>query len=148
MYSLSDLDVAKACETPYEFEVKDDDTGKGTGIFLSVIGGHAQVIADFIAKKLNERRTAEAMAEKRDPRGKRPHVFQVEEDIEYNIEQIALRVVGWRGISDPYSHAAAVKLCTINPSIKDQVLAVSEDLKKYPTRFSTSSASSSGNQPG
>ncbi|MDO8313081.1 MAG: hypothetical protein Q7T25_14195, partial [Sideroxyarcus sp.] len=66
MYSINDLDVAKACEAPFEFEVKDDETGKGTGIFVSVVGGHAQVVKDFIAKKLNERRTAEAMAAKRD----------------------------------------------------------------------------------
>ena len=61
MYSLDDLDVTKRCEIPFEFEVIDDVTGKGTGIFLTIIGSHAQVIADFTAKELNERRVAEAM---------------------------------------------------------------------------------------
>lgn len=149
MFSIDDLDIAKACETPYEFEVKDDETGKGTGFFLSVIGAHAQVVTDFTAKRLNERRHADAMHEKRDPRGKNPNVHLVEEDIQFSTELVALRVVSWRGeIKEPYSHDNAVRLCTINPSIKEQILAVSEDLKKYPTRFSTLSVSTSGSLPG
>ena len=132
MFSINDLDVAKACETPFEFEVKDDETGKGTGIFISVIGGHAQVIADYVAKSLNERRTAEAMAIKRDPRGKQTHVVPVEDDIEYSIEQTAIRITSWRNISDPYSPEAAIKLCKVNPTIKDQVFAKSEELKNFP----------------
>lgn len=135
MFSIDDLDIAKACETPYEFEVTDDVTGKGTGLFLSVIGAYAQAVTDFTAKKLNERRRADAMAEKRDPRGKNPNVHLVEEDIEFSTELVALRVVGWRGMKEPYSHENAVRLCTINPSIKEQILAVSENLKKYPTNF-------------
>jgi len=149
MFSLDDLDIAKACETPYEFEVTDDETGKGTGFFLSVIGAHAPAVTEFTTKRLNERRHADAMAEKRDPRGKNPKVHMVEEDIQFSTELVALRVVAWRGeIKEPYSHENAVRLCTINPSIKEQILAVSEDLKKYPTRFSTNSVSTSDIQPG
>lgn len=148
MYSINDLDVTKSCETGYEFEVTDDVTGKGTGLFLTVIGGHAQRIADFTKKSLNERRLADAMAEKRDPRGKNPKVHLVEEDIEFSTELVAMRIIGWRGISDPYSHENAVKLCTVNPPIKEQVLARSEDLKNFPSPFSTASSSTSDSPPG
>lgn len=147
MLSLNDLDVSKACEVACEFEVTDEATGKGTGIFLRVIGGHAQVIADFEKKELNARRVAEVMAEKRDPRGKNPKVVSIEEDIEFSTELIAMRVVGWRGIEEPYSHENAVKLCTINPPIKEQILAKSNDLKNFPTPFSKNSASTSGIAP-
>ena len=41
MFKLDQLDQAKACEIPYEFELIDDATNEGIGIFLSVIGGHA-----------------------------------------------------------------------------------------------------------
>ena len=144
MFSLDDLDVAKACEIEHEFEVTDDATGKGTGIFLTVIGGHAQVIADYSKKFLNERRVADAMHEKRDPRGKKPNVHLVDEDIEFSTELVAMRITKWRGIIEPYSHENAVKLCTINPPIKEQVLAVSEDLKNFPTPFTTKPVSTSG----
>lgn len=148
MISLNDLDVSKACEVAHEFEVTDDATGKGTGIFLTVIGGHAPVLAEYSKKTLNERRVADAMHEKKDPRGKRPNVHLVEEDIEFSTELVAMRIVKWRGIAEPYSHENAVRLCTINPPIKEQILAVSEDLKNFPTPFTVSSASSSGTQPG
>lgn len=148
MLSLNDLDVTKSCENGYEFEVTDDATGKGTGIFLTVIGGHAQVIVDFAQKWSNDRRRADAMAEKRDPRGKNPIVHTVEEDIEFSTEIVAMRIVAWRGISEPYSHENAVKLCTINPPIKEQILKVSEDLANFPIPFTKSSPSSSDTQPG
>lgn len=147
MLSLNDLDVTKSCEIEHEFEVVDDATGKGTGIFLTVIGGHAQRIVDFTKKEMNARRVAEAMNHKRDPRGKSPVVVKIEEDIEFSTELVAMRVTGWRGIEEPYSHENAVRLCTINPPIKEQILAVSEDLKNFPTPFSTNSGSTSGTPP-
>jgi hypothetical protein len=147
MLSLNDLDVTKACDVEHEFEVVDDNTGKGTGFFITVIGGHAQRVLDYTKKALNERRVAEVMAQKRDPRGKNPKPIPVEEDIEFSTELVALRITNWRGISDQFSHENAVKLCTINPPIKEQILAVSEDLKNFPTPFSKSSDSTSGTAP-
>lgn len=141
MFSINDLDVKKSCEKGFEFEVTDDNTGKGTGIFLTVIGGHAQVIADFTKKTLNERRITDAMAEKRDPRGKRLHVYKVEEDEIFSTELIAMRIIAWRGIKEEYSHENAVKLCTINPPIREQILKASEDLTNFPIAFTENSAS-------
>lgn len=138
MFSLNDLNITKSCEQGFEFEVTDENTGKGTGIFLTVIGAHAQRILDFTKKSLNERRIAEAMAEKRDPRGKQPRARPIEEDIEFGTELVALRVIGWRGIKEEYTHERAVELCTINPTIKEQILAKSEDLSNFPTVAPTS----------
>lgn len=134
-FSLDDLDQARVCDTPFEFEVTDDATGKGIGIFLSVIGGQAKRITDLTTKTLNERRIAEAMAQKTDPRNKRPHehVVPIEDDLEFTTELVAIRVVGWRGrIKEPYSHANAVKLCKTNQPIRDQILEKSENLKNFP----------------
>lgn len=147
MYSLNDLDVTKSCEVEHEFEVKDETTGKGTGIFLTVIGSHAQCIQDFTKQEMNARRVAEAMNHKRDPRGKAPVVVKIEEDIEFSTRLIAMRITAWRGIQEPFSLENAIRLCTINPPIKEQILAVSEDLKNFPTPFSTSSGSTSGTAP-
>lgn len=134
MYSINDLDLRKSCEQGFEFEVADDATGKGTGIFLTVIGSHAQSILDFTKKELDSRRVAEAIAEKRDPRGKNPQakVIPIGNDFEFSTAVIALRVTGWRGISEPCSHENVVRLCTINPLIKEQILKVSDDLSNFP----------------
>lgn len=144
MYSIDDLDQGKACETPFEFEVKDDFSGKGVGVFLSVVGAHSTRVVNLVEKTVDERRVADAMAEKRDPRGKQIHTRPVKEDIDYSTELVAIRVVAWRGIKEEYSPAAAIKLCTINPTIKEQILAVSENLKNYPTVAPMLSDSTSG----
>ena len=126
--SLADLDVNKQCEAGFEFEVTDDATGKGTGIFLTVIGAHAAVVQAYAKKHANEQRRFDAMQEKR---GKKGAVRTVEEDIEFGFEMAAIRVTGWRGISDEFSTEGAIRLCTINPPIKEQILKVSEDLGNF-----------------
>ncbi len=66
VYSLAQLDQPKACETPYEFEVK-DDSDQPTGFFLSVIGGQAKVVTDFIFARAQAQRVQEALDKKADP---------------------------------------------------------------------------------
>lgn len=130
MYSINDLDFTKSCEQHYEFELVDVSAGKGTGIHVTVIGGHAKRISDFTKKVLNENRVKEAMQEKIGTAAK-PRL--IEDDIAFSTELVALRIVGWRGeISDPYSHENAIRLCTVNPPIKEQILKASDDLSNFP----------------
>ena len=69
-FSLDQLDVTKQSEAGYEFEVLDDATGKGTGIFLTVIGAHAPAVQNFTKKALNARRVFDEMQEKRGKKAK------------------------------------------------------------------------------
>ena len=128
MFSLADLDVTKQSEAGFEFEVQDDSTGKGVGVYLTVIGAHAPAVQKFTSKKLNERRVFDEMNERR---GKKGQVRKIEDDVEFGIELAAIRIVGWRGISDDFSAANAVQLCTVNPTIREQILKVSEDLANF-----------------
>jgi len=148
MLSLKDLDVTKLADVPFEFEVIDEVSGKGIGVFLSVIGGHSQEILDLIKEESNAQRTQEALAEKRDPRNKQIKVRPVEKDIEYSTKLVAIRVKGWRGIQEEYSPEGAIELCTTNPPIKEQILAKSEDLKNFMKPFTTKPASTSDTPPG
>lgn len=148
MFSLKDLDVTKLADVPYEFEVIDEITGKGTGVFLSVIGDHSQSILERIQRHENDQRIADAMQAKTDPRGKLVHVVKFEDDVRYSTELVALRVKAWRGITEPYSPEAAIELCSINPPIKEQILACSRDVKKFSTPFMTKPVSTSDTPPG
>ncbi len=127
-FSLDQLDLTKQCEGGFEFEVTDDATGKGTGIFLTVIGSHAPAVQNFTKKALNERRRFDEMQEKR---GKKAVTRSIEEDMEFGTELTAIRVVGWRGISDPFTPEGAIRLCTINPPIKEQILKASDDIANF-----------------
>lgn len=148
MRSLKDLDVTKLADVPFEFEVTDELTGNGIGLFLSIIGDHSQEILDVIKAHENAARTAEAMAAKSDPRGKQLRVVKFEDDVEYSNELVAIRVKGWRGIVEPFTPAGAIELCRINPPIKEQILAKSKDLKNFMTPFSAKPAATSATAPG
>jgi hypothetical protein len=129
--SLNDLDITKQCEGGFEFEVTDDNDGKGTGVFLTVIGAHAPAVLEFTRKALNKRRIFDEMQEKR---GKKSQSRSIEDDIEFSTELVAVRVTGWRGISDEFSPAGAIRLCTINPPIREQILKASEDLANFTSK--------------
>lgn len=127
MLSLSDLDVTKKSNEGFEFELT-DEAGKPIGVYLTVIGAHSQPVQQFVANKLNARRREEALAERR---GKKPDMRPIEEDIEFANELAAARIVGWRGISDEYSAANALRLVSTNPNVKEQVLRESENLSNF-----------------
>jgi hypothetical protein len=125
--SLNDLNIAKKCEGTYEFEYVKPSTGKGTGVFITVIGSQAPKVQNWIRKTLNDRRSREAMLVKRGKEITRT----VEDDEEFSNEAAAIRVVGWRGITEEYDHDLAVQLVSTNPEIRDQVFEASNDLSHF-----------------
>ena len=128
LFSLDDLDLTKKCAEGFEFEVTDDATGTGTGLYLTVVGGHAQKVIDWTRKTINARRVFDEMQEKR---GKKAQTRTVEEDMQFAVELAAIRVVAWRGLSDECTHENVMRLCEINPPIREQILKASEDLANF-----------------
>lgn len=126
-FSLADLNLQKKCEDAVEFEPT-TSTGKGLGIFLTVLGAHAPAVQRWVNKSLNERRRAEALQVRR---GKNGDIRPIEEDIDFGIEVVAIRITGWRGITEEFSPENALKLCQINPEICAQVRETSEDLANF-----------------
>jgi len=125
--SIDDLDLCKASETPYEFEYL-DASGKGTGIFLLVIGAQSDKVKKWRNARINQQRQIEALNEKRK---RDPELRSVEDDIQFGVEYISIRIVGWRGISTPWTPENALKLCTINDEILDQVSKASETITNF-----------------
>ena len=125
--SINDLNVTTKCESGYEFEYLDEN-GKGTGVMLTVIGAHAPAVQKWVNTQLNQRRKHEAMQAKR---GKNVDVRSIEDDIEFGVEFMAIRITGWKGITEPYTPDNALRLCEINPLIVEQVKAASEELANF-----------------
>jgi hypothetical protein len=125
--SLADLNLTKQCEQSAEMEVK-TVRGKGTGIVLSVLGAHAPEIQKWINKELNNRRREEALQAKL---GKHASIRMIEEDIDFGMGVVAIRITGWRGISDQWSPENALLLCQTNAEIAAQVKEFSDDIANF-----------------
>lgn len=124
--SLDDLNLVAASENSYEFEYLRTD-GRPTGVFISVLGSQAPKVQEWIRKTLNRRRAQEAIAAKRGKEVER----LVEDDEQFGVEAAAIRVVGWRGISEVYSPESALILCSNNSEIRDQIFEASNNLGNF-----------------
>jgi len=124
--SLDDLNLVVASENSYEFEYLRAD-GRPTGVYIRVLGSQAPKVQEWIRKSLNRRRAQEAIAAKRGKEVER----LVEDDEQFGIEAAAIRVCGWRGISEPYSPENALVLCSNNSEIREQVFEASNNLGNF-----------------
>jgi len=124
--SIGALNLGTKCEQEFEFEYV-NGKGKGTGVFITVLGSQAPKVRDWVRKSLNSRRSAEQMQTKR---GK-DVVRTVEDDEEFSEEGAAIRMTGWRGITEEFNFANALHLASINSEIRDQVFAASNDLANF-----------------
>lgn len=136
---LSDLNLKEQTEKPYCMEYINEH-GQPTGLFLLVIGDQSPSVQAWRNKQWNAERVHNHMNEKR---GVKKDVTLIEEDIDFGTEYVSRRIVGWKGLDDPWSPEGAFRLCQINPLIMEQVKAASENIGN----FTKSKASSSLNSP-
>ncbi|PRC92676.1 hypothetical protein [Solimicrobium silvestre] len=125
--SLNDLNIVKKCDDAFEFEYISETTGKGTGVFINVLGSHSPKVQGYVRRELNDLRKQAEMAKKRGKEIER----SIEDDEGFSNEAAAIRVIGWRGITEDYSPELAVQLIASNPIIRAQIYAASNDLENF-----------------
>lgn len=131
--SLADLDATKASDVPYEFEYF-DAAGNETGVFLQVLGDESPRVVAETQKLLNERRRKEAAAEIRSRTGGRradAEFVSVEDDVAFGQRLAAVRLVGWKGITEPWSPELALQLIRTNRHIAAAVTTNSAALENF-----------------
>jgi hypothetical protein len=130
--TLSSLNAVKASEAPFEFEYITPD-GSPSGVFLLILGGQSEVVTKTAAKMINEHRKKKAAREMNAKFGSRHGVDfdTLESDVEFGQRLAAVRLVGWRGISDPYTPENALLLCQTNKLIAAQIMEHSENLSNF-----------------
>lgn len=130
--SLSSLNAVKASDAPFEFEYITPD-GESSGVFLFVLGGQSEAVTKTAARMINEHRRKRAAREVSAKFGTKQKVEfdTLESDVEFGQQLAATRLVGWRGISDPFTPENALKLCQINKFIAAQVMEQSENMANF-----------------
>lgn len=131
--SLAQLDATTASAEAFEFEYI-NPAGDATGIFFRVLGSQSEVVTTEVAALVNDGRRREAAREikRRAGASKKAVEFDaLEDDISFGQRLAAARLVGWRGISDSWSPANALKLCQTNRHIAAQITERSDDIANF-----------------
>ncbi len=127
MVSLDSLNLEKDCGQGYKFELV-DVKGQGSGIFLTVLGQHAEEPKKAIRKRLNAEITQNAMLQKR---GKDVPVRMVEDLRDDNLHDAAVYVVAQEGITEPCTLDNVIKLFRINQEYMRQAIEESQKLENF-----------------
>jgi hypothetical protein len=122
MHSLETLNVRKKSETPHEFELEID--GQKTGVFLSVIGQQSETFTQAAAAIAAEFELAKGLANAAD-------FVNSERQKTMTNRLVAARLVGWRGLSDPFTPDNALTLVTTNADAFAQVLRESNRVGNF-----------------
>lgn len=125
---ILDFDAVKQSEHDHEFELKHLDGLTGTGVFVKVIGKHADVVTKFTARIINEQQRAAMLAHKS---GKPVPPKPLEELKAQNIEGAALRVTGWRNVKQPFSQELMRQALSRNPHWIDQIIEESDSIGNF-----------------
>lgn len=127
--SIADLDLSASSDQGHEFEVSSPKTGKGLGVFITVLGDQSEKVVSFVRKRQNAKRREFALAARRG----RPSddVDSVEDDEAFVVEACIARTIGWRGLAEPFSEDNARRLFARNREIRRQVLEESGNLANF-----------------
>lgn len=96
-FDFTDLDIATAAETPFEFELEHPDTKDGLGVFISVIGAESETFQTYMRQEGNRARKRAFETQRK---GK-SEPTTMEEDDEALTKAIAVCIKGWRTGSEP-----------------------------------------------
>jgi hypothetical protein len=127
--SLASLDARKASEQPFEFEYITPQN-EFSGIFLSVLGAQSPSVVAETARLLTERRRKEVASAAVRSRSA-AQALTVEDDIEFGQKVTAVKLVGWRGITEEFTPERALQLIQSNTDVADQINSVSNDLANF-----------------
>jgi hypothetical protein len=93
-FDFAALDLASACDTPHEFELKHPQTGDGLGVFISVVGAESATFQAYVRAEGNKARRKQFAS-----RGKDEPVM-VEEEEDTLLRAVVACVTGWRTVID------------------------------------------------
>lgn len=117
--SIESLNLVKASETGFEFEVK-NSAGVGLGVYITVRGDHSDILQQASRREIN------AMRERMYQASKNRETLppdSIEDDVAKAIEGAVQRIISWRGLDEPCTAENARLLCTVNPEVRAQIYA-------------------------
>lgn len=103
-FDFATLDLAQACDKPYEFELENPVTGDGLGVFVSVVGAESATFQAFVRTEGNKARKRRMEAERR---GKDDPLL-IEDEEAALVSAVAACMTSWRTVVDGKSEPVIV----------------------------------------
>lgn len=125
---LAALSATAAGDVPFEIEYILPN-GTGSGVFLQVLGGQSAKVTEAVNALVNERRKRQAADARKG--GDKSDFVPIEDDILFGNKLTAVRLVGWRGITEEWSPENALTLVRSNADIAEQITTASNDLSNF-----------------
>jgi len=122
------FDAVKACENGFEFQLIGEDGETKTGVFLTVLGKHADPVNKWINKTINDTTKAQIMAMRKQ---KNVDPKSLDDIKAQNIEAALVRVVGWRNVKQEFTKDLMRQVLQRNPHFVDQIIDTSDDLANF-----------------
>jgi hypothetical protein len=129
---LASLDLADACNKPYELELLHPVTKAPLGAFIGVLGKESDRFKDYIRTKVNDKLRRDAVNRKR---GKDEEIRTVEQNEQEAIELLVVCTTHFRELNFngpmEFSVANATKLYSERPWVREQVDAAITDIANF-----------------
>lgn len=122
------FDAVAESEAGYEFELKAKDDMTGTGVFLTILGRHADPVNKWVTKLVNAQIREQSIAQRK---GKTVEPKSLDEIKDQNIEGAVLRVTNWRNVAQPFTKELLTTVLAKNPHFVDQIIAESDNLGNF-----------------
>jgi hypothetical protein len=125
---ITAFDAVSENEVGVEVELMHQDGATGTGVFVTVIGQHADVCVKFTNQEENRKNREAVMAMRRN----KPIPVQTLEEIrERSIQGAVIRVTGWRNVKQAFDPELLRQALKRNPHWVDQIYTVSNDVGNF-----------------
>jgi NAD(P)H-nitrite reductase large subunit len=125
---ITSFNAVAESDAGHEFELKGTDGITGTGVYLTVIGKHADTVSKWITKLVNTSIREQQIAQRK---GKQIDPKSLDEIKAQNIEGAILRVTGWRNVTQQFSKELLATVFAKNPHFVDQVIEESDNLGNF-----------------
>lgn len=94
-FDFGSVDLAAACEKPFELQLVNPVTKDPIDAWISVVGKEGETFKNYVRSRANERLRLQNFQQQRGKEPEAPRIEKIEEDA---IDLLVACTVGWRGV--------------------------------------------------
>ncbi|MBX9869283.1 MAG: hypothetical protein K2X63_05755 [Burkholderiaceae bacterium] len=130
LVDINSFDTVSDCEVAHEMELLQPDLMTGTGIFLMVLGAHADCVAAHFKANTKKYIAGSKVAEKQNKEAEFSERL-IDNSLQNEVDGAAIRVNGWRNVTQPFSQDTLKAALKRNPQWIAQINKFSDSIGNF-----------------